>query len=378
MTVKSLRKQLAAAIAMTLVASVALGSSTYAWFAINSTVTATGAQFKTEVQNNLFIASNTGNAKAAESEFVTTIKEDIDALLEPVSTVNGINYFYADKNNVINTGATKTSDWIVYPADPTATGALNDFNTNYGTTGAVGYVDYVYQLKAVSASATTIILNKLDLTYGGDSDASGTDANLTPRIAIFAQDITESNASALAAGDLQMIYSNASAEEFTNNKAVSGVKATDTVTKNAAISLAVKAPSVANYNHGTYYKITVRMWLEGEDKTCNNATFADLKDKWSLDMAWSLAGTTGATAVTGITTADTATKTTATGVTVTDSATTNVVNDGVTYYITDQTLGTNNDPVYTLSTTISGTSRYFTYVDGVLREVTNQVSYTGN
>lgn len=40
MTTKSLRKQLMAAIAMVLVAAVALGSSTYAWFANNNTVTA--------------------------------------------------------------------------------------------------------------------------------------------------------------------------------------------------------------------------------------------------------------------------------------------------------------------------------------------------
>ncbi len=39
---KALRKQLIAAIAMTLVAAVALGSSTYAWFANNATVNATG------------------------------------------------------------------------------------------------------------------------------------------------------------------------------------------------------------------------------------------------------------------------------------------------------------------------------------------------
>ena len=40
MSTKSLKKQLMAAIAMVLVAAVALGSSTYAWFANNTTVTA--------------------------------------------------------------------------------------------------------------------------------------------------------------------------------------------------------------------------------------------------------------------------------------------------------------------------------------------------
>ena len=39
-SVKSLQKQLIAAIAMVLVAMIALGSSTYAWFASNTTVTA--------------------------------------------------------------------------------------------------------------------------------------------------------------------------------------------------------------------------------------------------------------------------------------------------------------------------------------------------
>lgn len=42
MTVKALKKQLMAAIAMVLVSVIALGSSTYAWFAMNNDVTATG------------------------------------------------------------------------------------------------------------------------------------------------------------------------------------------------------------------------------------------------------------------------------------------------------------------------------------------------
>ena len=40
-SVKALKKQLAAAIAMVLVAAIALGSSTYAWFVSNTKVDAT-------------------------------------------------------------------------------------------------------------------------------------------------------------------------------------------------------------------------------------------------------------------------------------------------------------------------------------------------
>ena len=49
MNSKAIRKQLLAAVAMVLVAAVALGSSTYAWFVASGTVTATGMM----VQENL-------------------------------------------------------------------------------------------------------------------------------------------------------------------------------------------------------------------------------------------------------------------------------------------------------------------------------------
>ena len=55
MTVKTLRRQLAAAIAMTLVSTVALGSSTYAWFTMNKEVEAKGMQVKAQAEAGLLI-----------------------------------------------------------------------------------------------------------------------------------------------------------------------------------------------------------------------------------------------------------------------------------------------------------------------------------
>ena len=48
MSIKKLRNQLFAAIAMVLVASIALGSSTYAWFVSNNTVTAKTASISAQ------------------------------------------------------------------------------------------------------------------------------------------------------------------------------------------------------------------------------------------------------------------------------------------------------------------------------------------
>ena len=45
-SVKALKKQMAAAVAMVCVAAVALGSSTYAWFVSNNTVKATTSKIR--------------------------------------------------------------------------------------------------------------------------------------------------------------------------------------------------------------------------------------------------------------------------------------------------------------------------------------------
>lgn len=74
MTVKALRKQLMAAIAMVVVAAVALSSSTYAWFASNSTVSATNMQVTATTSGSLVITNSqlpvetTGTITVASSD----------------------------------------------------------------------------------------------------------------------------------------------------------------------------------------------------------------------------------------------------------------------------------------------------------------------
>lgn len=58
MSTKALKTQLLAAIAMVLVASIALGSSTYAWFASNSKVTADGMSVQATTAQSLVIDSD--------------------------------------------------------------------------------------------------------------------------------------------------------------------------------------------------------------------------------------------------------------------------------------------------------------------------------
>ena len=81
MSSKSLKKQLMAAVAMVLVAAIALGSSTYAWFVNNATVTATGAQVTASTAYSLLIS------KANGTDWQTTKALNGNSGLTPVSTI---------------------------------------------------------------------------------------------------------------------------------------------------------------------------------------------------------------------------------------------------------------------------------------------------
>lgn len=75
-SVKALKKQMAAAIAMVVVAGIALGSSTYAWFVSNNSVTATTT--KISAQSNsayLVIANNSAKKTSNESTNAATAND---------------------------------------------------------------------------------------------------------------------------------------------------------------------------------------------------------------------------------------------------------------------------------------------------------------
>ena len=76
---------------------------------MNNRVTATGMQVNTKVANNLFIAPSAlaTTAKEDDADFKTSMTTTVaPTLIEPVSTINGVNYFYhLTTNNVAGDGS---------------------------------------------------------------------------------------------------------------------------------------------------------------------------------------------------------------------------------------------------------------------------------
>lgn len=301
-------KKLIPALALLLLSAVLLTTASYAWFSMNTKVTVTGMQVKTKVSSNLLIAGGAlaDAAKKADNLFTNKYEASItDVLLEPVSTTTGKAFFYTTdarsdgSKNAPLTGTDAVALEAYNAAEVPTSSELTDFNTAYSTTGAVGYVDYVFQLKATNTgdSAANIQITKLDLTYNKANAADDDDDENAFRVAVFVEDMGETGSTCTAgSGTLIATYKTASAANHDGKTANSTTTITGTPTYNGTATLASVAAGKTNY-----YKVVVRLWIEGQDTTCTNETFVDLTKTgayWALDLDIELG--TG-TPITGLT-----------------------------------------------------------------------------
>ena len=302
------------ALALLLVSAVLLSTASYAWFSMNNKVTVTGMEVKTSVSNNLLIAADTidSTAKKDDSLFLSTLEQTVKGIVAPVSTVDGKTFYYINSNNVKADGDAIADTYISYSTTGTTAAVnssayANKFSENSditktkvdtfvgagSTSAASPYIDYVFQLKALNTSDSnvSIKLTTLDLEY----TQTGTEVDTCKayRVAVFVQDITTATPVA-DAGTLTAIYTVSGATNFTSGKAVNSTSTLGDVTYTSS---AVDVATVATGTH--YYKVVVRLWLEGEDNTCNNDTFMSLSGEWALNMEMTLSN--DATAVTNIT-----------------------------------------------------------------------------
>lgn len=281
-------RKIVPALALLIVSAVLMTTATFAWFSMNTRVTATGMQMGTEAGDNVLIANNTSKTKeTALGNFKNALVLPVaKANLRPVSSVDGANFYFVDAFQVAGNGAavapsgynpyTKydTSDAEKLAASQTA------FENNYRKAGIKPYVEYAFQVMATNAegAAADLVIDSIALTYNGS-----TNVQKAFRVAVFADEFTGSE---VTTETLVTILSQSGAGNHTPNSAVSGVNATSAVQKpGAATKIATAIPEGETH----FYRVVVRVWLEGEDTTCTNATFADLDDTWSLDLGISFA-----------------------------------------------------------------------------------------
>ena len=285
-------KKLIPALALLLVSAVLLATSSFAWFSMNKEVTVTGMTVTTKVDSNLFVtASTAGTSKSADSAFGSYADQVVVGKLQPSSSIDAVTFYHTSNADAIGR---KES------------GVYNLVTGNTIASEYQAYVDYVVELKAVNTEAATsyIKINTLNLTYNNAAITT----EKAYRVGIFVQAQNGENAYAAQGATADAIYRMTGATYFTNDPTDKAVTTDDAVETPTATSTTLAAVTNLDASLATampvsagatgYYKVTVRLWLEGEDTTCNNTTFKTLNGDWKLQLGFSIAG--GASSVSAI------------------------------------------------------------------------------
>ena len=109
MNSKAIKKQLLAAVAMVLVAAVALGSSTYAWFAAQNDVKAEGMMLQAQGESGIVIKSDDNPQSKFASTATAGMTNTEDSKLKPTSTTDLTKWYHAISDEQDNAKAKQDS-----------------------------------------------------------------------------------------------------------------------------------------------------------------------------------------------------------------------------------------------------------------------------
>lgn len=313
---------------------------------MNKTVTVTGMALKTKVGSNLLICDDNVEANYSTANLAQSRK----ALLEPVSSATGLTGSfwyttdakadgdaatevyspYAESLALTNTNAGKVNVCKAFndaytisgtdvgsgEGDALFTSKITSANMNDLVAPAYGYVDYVFYIKATSDAANQEIAmtecNLLKSNAAIPNTGASVDEDKAWRVAVFADDITTNGGKGnsgdyATVGALDPAGSGKTAKAILtlensrnqSNKLGTGNPQAITAANGGLTDVTYNTWDDANLismggsGSTKYVKVTVRVWLEGEDTTCKSSTYALLTSEYELAAKFELVASDG-------------------------------------------------------------------------------------
>lgn len=257
MKTKSRKRLLISSVAMLLVAMLALGTATFAWFTTDTTTQAKGISVKTSKKSLLLVSSR--DSKWMDNLNYNFGTDTAKNLLQPASSYDGVNWYKAKADNALS-GVAKNGEKI----------------SNVGTADAESYVFCnmlnVKNTGAETAKGVTIkaTINETPVSTGKNylrvalvpSKCTADDARKTATVK-DAEKFRENiySAGADAAKPVEYVGTGVSDRTGAITAAASDVK-----TKGNEISVLVGDLA---QNQAEYYMLIV--WFEGQDEDCQDA-----------------------------------------------------------------------------------------------------------
>ena len=279
MNSKAIRKQLLAAVAMVLVAAVALGSSTYAWFVNNTKVTADSVTVTAKAANTLLISHANENAWGTTAKF----KAETATEFVPVSTVNATSFF-KDKTWGTETGDTQKGEYTAQVFE-TADASKDYFVDSFQVKSSQDCGLYLDSETQITTTGNANVLKSMRLALvvdGGDTffyqvDAapiSGSGNRYNTTLVSMAADgvkkaISDTNAADVIAAD------NMSSGDVIALSAGTVTAPSD----NTTLVEKDDTKKLCDLTANTAKTINVYIWMEGCDYDCNTVVVKQITEQ---------------------------------------------------------------------------------------------------
>lgn len=292
-TVSGLKKQLAAAIAMVLVAAISLGTSTYAWFVNNTKVTAGTTKVSATTTNTLLI-------KDKDDKWATTYTfDDTKTTFVPVSTIgkgDATAFDFFTQNNwakdtsgeiTVNKVSSATTDsYWTKNFEIKASQACKlylDTDTKFETAGTDNTMNKVLRLALVIKDSNDNW--KKTVIYQIDHDTNADGSYNTTLEALSADGISnaisgfettgEGNSATAGTAKAGALVS-AATKQIGSSTSRNYALATAGADNSLAATVGSADELYAFTQNNEVVKITAYIWMEGCDHDCNNDTVATI------------------------------------------------------------------------------------------------------
>ncbi len=255
MKAKSRRRLLISSVAMLLVAMLALGTATFAWFTTDTSTSASGVEVKTDKVSSLLVSSRT-------SEWVNDLDYGFNKTLNPVSSANGVDWFYATAAG--SNAATAKNGTVNKIASNTAQAAENYMFYNMLNVKNAGSADienpvYIELSGNITEKFNDAAAAKKYLRVALVESGCTTDAG---RASATVKDAATFKSSVYGASNNDTALGILTATANTNGN----IATTDTVTTAAGTTIKVKVGDTLAAGAAKYYMLIV--WFEGQDADC--------------------------------------------------------------------------------------------------------------
>ncbi len=275
MKAKSRRRLLLSSVAMLLVAMLALGTATFAWFTTQTSTTASGINVKTSKQSTIMVSSRT-------KTWTNNLNYEIsNRILAPTSSKDGSNWFY-----------TVAGDGTKYDASNTPkAGMFGSVTTQQARIADEGHMVYeMLNVKNVGAAATTKDVH-ITCTL---TENIAKEAYDYLRVAIVPakngeNDVTDATKADATVESEALFRDNIYANDTDSWHPVSAMNATTGAITADTTSIAAKGKTIdvnvgkLNPDQAKYYMLIV--WFEGQDEDCYDAAAGNALDAISFSVA---------------------------------------------------------------------------------------------